>query len=71
MSKTRFFDGVQKQSPNPTQTLTNNLNATFRGEMDLFWANPYVKFNSFKSSISFMKLTSSNSSFKIKKKPNY
>ena len=28
--------GVQKQFPNPTQTLTSNLSATFRDEMDLF-----------------------------------
>ena len=36
LSKMRLFVEVQKQSPNPTQTLTSILSATFIGQMDLF-----------------------------------
>ena len=32
----QFFVGMQKQSPNATQTLTINLSATFTGQMKLF-----------------------------------
>ena len=32
----QFFVGVQKQFPNPTQTLISNLSMTFKGQMDLF-----------------------------------
>ena len=36
LSKTQFFVGVQKQFPNPIQTLISNLSATFIDQMNLF-----------------------------------
>ena len=47
LSKMRLFVGMQKQSLSPTQTLTNNLSATFRGQMDLFFGQTLYEIQGF------------------------